>query len=311
MINGTMLMKFPVSGGNFWYSALTRISAAWEEFLPEFDLRPLSLGEILDRTFTLYRKNFLLFFGIALIPQVLTLPVSLAVLYLQPARVPGANPLALFTDPTVLLGYFAAFIVGAIAYVFCQGASTIGVSEIYLGRQVTIGNALGKIRERFLSLLALVALNILVILGCTLLLIIPGIYMTCRLAVSVPTAVVEDKGARDAFSRGFRLTKGFAGRAFMIYVVYAVIGFIVGLVFDLPFTAMIASAARDPGMLRVWTAVMQVSAQIGGALALPILLIGVSVFYYDLRVRKEAFDIQLMMNPELNPPGSSGAASIA
>jgi len=279
--------------------------------LPEFDLRPLSLGEILDRTFTLYRKNFLLFFGIALIPQVLTLPVSLAVLYLQPTRVPGANPFALFTNPTVLLGYLALFIVGAIAYIFCQGASTIGVSEIYRGRKFTIGNALGKIRERFLSLLALVTLNILAILGCTLLLVIPGIYMTCRLAVSVPTAVIEDKGPRASFSRSFRLTKGFAGPAFMIYVVYAVIGSIVGLVFDLPFTVMIATAAGDPGMLRVWTALMQVSAQIGGALALPILLIGISVFYYDLRVRKEAFDIQLMMNPELNPPSSSGAASIA
>jgi hypothetical protein len=32
--------------------------------MPELDLRPLSLGEILDRTFTLYRRNFLLFFGI-------------------------------------------------------------------------------------------------------------------------------------------------------------------------------------------------------------------------------------------------------
>ncbi len=32
------------------------------------DLRPLSLGELLDRTFFLYRRNFLLFVGIAAIP---------------------------------------------------------------------------------------------------------------------------------------------------------------------------------------------------------------------------------------------------
>lgn len=36
--------------------------------MPELDLRPLSLGEILDRTFTLYRRNFLLFAGIIAIP---------------------------------------------------------------------------------------------------------------------------------------------------------------------------------------------------------------------------------------------------
>jgi hypothetical protein len=301
--------KNPVSSpANFWYSALTRIPAAWEEFLPEFDLRPLSLGEILDRTFTLYRKNFLLFFGIAAIPQILTLPVLLTVLYLQPQRVPGANPFAIFTDPTVLIGSLVEFLVGVVAYIFCQGASTLGVSEIYLGRQFTIGSALGKIRERFLSLLAVVGLNLLVILGCTLLLVIPGIYMTCRLSTCVPTAVIEEKEARESLSRSFRLTKGFAGRAFMIYVVYCVIILVVGFVFDLPFTVMIAAAAGNPGMVRFWTAVMQVSAQIGGALALPVLLIGVSIFYYDLRVRKEAFDIQLMMNPELNPPSTASIA---
>ena len=36
--------------------------------MPELDLRPLSLGEIPDRTFTLYRRNFLLFTGIIAIP---------------------------------------------------------------------------------------------------------------------------------------------------------------------------------------------------------------------------------------------------
>jgi hypothetical protein len=30
----------------------------------------------------------------------------------------------------------------------------------------------------------------------------------------------------------------------------------------------------------------------------PFLLIATAVFYYDLRVRKEAFDLQMMMNPE-------------
>ena len=41
-----------------------------------FDLRPLNLGEILDRTFTLYRRHFLLFMGISAIPQTLVLAVN-------------------------------------------------------------------------------------------------------------------------------------------------------------------------------------------------------------------------------------------
>jgi hypothetical protein len=43
----------------------------------------------------------------------------------------------------------------------------------------------------------------------------------------------------------------------------------------------------------------------------PFLLIATAVFYYDLRVRKEAFDLQLMMHPSGNvPSGSAGAPSM-
>jgi hypothetical protein len=47
------------------------------------DLRPLSLGEILDRTFSLYRQHFLLFLGLAGIPQVFVLAIRLAQITLQ------------------------------------------------------------------------------------------------------------------------------------------------------------------------------------------------------------------------------------
>ena len=40
-------------------------------------LRPLSLGEILDRTFSLYRRHFLLFVGITAIPHLLILVLNL------------------------------------------------------------------------------------------------------------------------------------------------------------------------------------------------------------------------------------------
>jgi hypothetical protein len=45
------------------------------------------------------------------------------------------------------------------------------------------------------------------------------------------------------------------------------------------------------------TALMQVSATIGSVLVTPILLIATSVFYFDLRVRKEGFDLQFMLDP--------------
>ncbi len=55
--------------------------------MPALDLRPLSLGELLDRTFFLYRRNFFLFIGIAAIPYsiffVLNLATSLVPFFLR------------------------------------------------------------------------------------------------------------------------------------------------------------------------------------------------------------------------------------
>ena len=48
---------------------------------------------------------------------------------------------------------------------------------------------------------------------------------------------------------------------------------------------------------------MSMSSAIGGVIAGPLLMIILVVFYYDLRIRKEAFDLQQMMAslPEPNP----------
>jgi hypothetical protein len=55
----------------------------------------------------------------------------------------------------------------------------------------------------------------------------------------------------------------------------------------------------------------QVGTFIAGVFVGPFLLIATAVFYYDLRVRKEAFDLQLMMHPSGNvPSGSAGAPSM-
>jgi len=56
------------------------------------DLRPLTLGEILDRTFSLYRRHFLLFLGITAIPQLLILALNLTQTLLTKMPASPANP---------------------------------------------------------------------------------------------------------------------------------------------------------------------------------------------------------------------------
>jgi hypothetical protein len=270
------------------------------------DLRPLSIGELLDRTFSLYRRNFLLFIGISAIPQLLVLALQLAQTAFMPTRVvvqpPAASQLALpgFSTGGVL-GVFGLAIVGLvvylIAYLFSQGGTVFAVSELYLGRATTINQSLSRVRGELGSLFGVIFLNGLVTGVAFLLLIIPGIYMACRLCVCIPAALLENLGPRESLERSFRLTKDNVGRAFLILFLYVVILYAALFLFDMPFAIGAQFAAHDPAMLRLLTALMQVGNFVAGVLITPVLTIASSIFYFDLRVRKEAFDLQLMMNP--------------
>jgi len=189
-------------------------------------------------------------------------------------------------------------IVYFIAYLFSQGATVYAVSELYLGRPTTIGQSLSRVRGELGSLFGVIILNGLVTGLCFLLLIIPGIYMACRLCVCIPAALLENLGPRDSLERSFGLTKDNAGRAFLILLLYVVILYAALFLFDMPFAFGVQSAAHDPAMLRVWTALMQVGNFVASILVTPVFTIAASIFYFDLRVRKEAFDLQLMMNPQ-------------
>src|SRR5579884_3948758 len=94
------------------------------------DLRPLSTGEILDRTFSLYRRHFLLFMGISAIPQVLVVALNLTqTLYL-------GGPGSRYFGSMLMYGLFilVVAVVGVVAYLFSQGGTILAVSELYLGR---------------------------------------------------------------------------------------------------------------------------------------------------------------------------------
>jgi hypothetical protein len=274
------------------------------------DLRPLSIGELLDRTFSLYRRNFLLFIGISAIPHLLVLAFQLAQLAFTSTRFPvvpsrgtdfQALPAGFSTSGVVglVVLFFVGVIIWFISYLFSQGGTVFAVSELYLGRTTTIGRSLGRVRGELLSLFFVLFFNLLVIGVSFLFLIIPAIYMACRLCVCVPAALLEGLGPIDALQRSFKLTQDNAGRAFLILLLFLMIQYAAILLFDMPFLIAIGiqAAAHDPSMVRLLTALMQVGNFVAGVLVTPVLTIASSIFYFDLRVRKEAFDLQMMMNP--------------
>ncbi|MGH9647819.1 MAG: hypothetical protein ACRD4E_13495 [Bryobacteraceae bacterium] len=274
------------------------------------DLRPLSIGDILDRTFSLYRRHFLLFVGIAGIPQLLVLVFSLGQTLFSWSTtdiLTGSRNVGI--GILVLIVYL---VVAVVAYLFSQGGTMLAISDLYLGRTTTIAESLRNISGDLWYLLGVTILSGLAIFGALILLIVPGIYVACRLLVCVPAALIEKRSPREALSRSFGLTKGFAGRAFVILVLSVVMTYAAQLLLALPAAAALALQAGGPGMIRFWTALTQVGSSLASILITPILLIATAVFYFDLRVRKEGFDLQFMMDPNAaqSVPRSSHIPSI-
>jgi len=161
------------------------------------DLRPLSLGELLDRTFFLYRRHFLLFFGIAAIPYSIFFVVHLVTALLPILAGPGDYGnmrAARFVTASIgggLFGFVGAF-VGGVAYLFSLGATVYGVSEIYKGRETTIRECLRHVRGKTGIIFGVLILSGLLVIAGLIALVIPGIYLLCRICVAVSAALLED-----------------------------------------------------------------------------------------------------------------------
>jgi hypothetical protein len=261
-------------------------------------LRPLSTGELLDRTFYLYRNHFALFVGIFALPQLFILALQLLALAFLGARAPILSSVSFLAAYLVQLGAAAA----------AQAATVIAVSQVHLDRPASVMESFSKVKN---EIFGVVGLSLVMGMGIGLgfvLLIVPGILLWLRWSLAVPAKVLEDRGVRDAMSRSSELTKGNRGRIFVIGILLAVLAIGVTLLMQWPILVWAGVAGRSA--LRHAPLGFQVASDvaefISTCLVGPLGTIAFSLVYYDERVRKEGFDLQLMMST-LDAPGLQGA----
>jgi hypothetical protein len=280
------------------------------------DLRPLSLGELLDRTFYLYRRYFLLFIGISAVPYLLILiPVLTGLLlYGLPGRSQVPNSVMAVAAVVGGILIIAVALAVFVAFLYSAGASVFAVSEIYAGRQPSIRGSFHLVRGKVGTIFGVMILSGLIMFAGFIALIIPGIYLMCRIPLATAAAMIEDLGPSDAIRRSFDLTRDFAGRSALIYLLAAALSYGVGLMIQIPFFVLLAVTAKQSQLVLLWTVLGQVGNFLGGILVAPVHTIGFALFYYDLRVRKEAFDLQMMMQAigadPMPPPITGGVRSM-
>lgn len=159
------------------------------------------------------------------------------------------------------------------------GAVLFGTVEQLRGRHVGIGESVGVGLKRLLPVLGVGLLGALCVLGGTLLLIIPGIIVTCMLYVAVPAAVVERPGIGGALRRSRELTADNRLAIFGILLVMGALNWVVSKVFESVLLGDEASVGDVKAFLWVTVGVSLLFAALSAVVN--------GVVYHDLRQAKE------------------------
>ncbi|MEP7381160.1 MAG: hypothetical protein ABI910_05700 [Gemmatimonadota bacterium] len=239
-------------------------------------LRPLSLGEVLDTSFGIYRRLFPSLLFISVFTQ--TVPLALSV-YVQAAG--GVTQhLTLWA-----LSIGLTLVLSAIG----TAASTFVVAETYLGASITPQEAFLRSTPFMGRLIGTsVQMSLVVGLGFVVF-IVPGIIAACGLLLTPSALVLEDlRGGTPAMRRSWELTRGYRGKVFGALVVAFLLLLIPGAALS-AFAVGATLNSVSEATLVVAVLIVQSLLQI---LVYPFFYALSTVLYYDLRVRKEGFDLE-------------------
>jgi hypothetical protein len=295
----------------------------------------MRLGEVLDGSFNIYRRHFGLFMRLSLI--LVWLPTA-AGIYLNLRF--SNNPfqlLAVFQENlgrTIGLSLLAVVIWSACSLLLKAGTIRI-ISDSYLGHEPELGTSLRFGVDKIIPLLV-VALSkglLLIILYIVSALVVGLLYFMGRLAgpalaglmvfigiigalwfviwvacaygVTTPVVVLEDLSSSfDAFGRSWELTRDARGKLFGTVVVAWLVSQLLPQIVVGAISAALGVASNTS--LQPFFVVF---ASLLGIVLAPILPCALTLLYYDLRVRREAFDLQVLseqLGTGSEIPGSTG-----
>ena len=250
--------------------------------MANYELKPMDIGDILDVAFRLFRSHFATFLIIALSVYV---PYAILVALLGgapggggPPGPEGPNgPGAAFASNMVL-----TFLFTFILLPLCHGALVHNISARYLGQELGASEAYGRALPRLLPLLGANILSGVVIMLGFVLLIVPGVIFSLWFMLVTPVIMMERKGVIDSLKRSRELMQSNLGKGFLLALVILVLQFI----FQMIVGGVMATLPIDVPALEAF--ILNVTK----ALILPIQLAPVILLYYDLRIRKEGFDLE-------------------
>lgn len=236
------------------------------------ELRPMSTGEILDAVFGMYRTSFVVLVSIVIICQGLP-----AILYTYVLLGGG-----LFVHLEL---FFVSLFVSGMGATVSGAAIVVVVSKTLLGEDAAIEPALRAAVRAFIPLFVAALARLLLIGVAALFFLIPGLIVACGYVVVEQVIMLERPDrAVNALPRSWALTKGFKSKVFGVVLLLLV------------FLQLLPATAA--GVLGAMMPALETYVQVGSSLVqlvlFPLMPISFTLLYYDLRIRKEAFDLVFM-----------------
>lgn len=261
-------------------------------------LRPLNLADILDQSISLYRRNFAVFVGITAIVYVPVGIIQMAFGYfmgsLQQSAPGNPDQIPWHQMGGFGIAIFGLILVSIIAVPIGQGALAIAVSRRYLNEEVTVADAYHAIGARWGPLIATALILGLAIGAGTLFCLVPGIYLGVLWMFATAVIALEAiTSPTEAAKRSNELVQGEWWRCFRTYAVLSILVSIVTQALAMPLTLASTLGLMQHNMALA-QAINQGVATAAGVLVQPVLMVGLVMLYYDLRIRKEGFDLELL-----------------
>ena len=260
------------------------------------DLRPLGIGEILDAGIKLFLRHWrplvLSVVGLILPVQILSALVTASVAPEQFDLTTSESGVEEGEEAEFLIGQGIIALLSVISVLLATAVCFKAVADAYLGVEPDWRRSLRFAVRRLGGLFGVAIVGGLLVALGTLALVVPGIWLFVAYSVAVPALLLERIGPIRALRRSFRLVRGrwwpTAGVLLIGYLLIGILGALVtGVIMLVP-----TVVAEDNTLAGALGAV--VGGTVGSVLTTPYSAAVVALLYFDLRVRKEGLDLQLI-----------------
>jgi hypothetical protein len=257
----------------------------------QFRLGRMSVGDIFDRGLKLLFSRLGAFYLIGLIVQSPLILFQILLPMMMNANNLGALVIAGLVSLVLML----------ILTLIGMAAQIKIIEQAYIDRNVGIGETLSFALSRVLPLFAVSFFFGLLVGVGFLMCIVPGCIFIAMYGLAVQAVVLEDMGPVEGMNRSARLTRKFRWRVFGIwalnFVLQIVVGGVLGVVLEMlaPVGQPVFNVRGAPNVVfnqtnqiihAVVTSLVTILFNTYGAICL-------TLAYFDLRTRKEGFDLEL------------------